>query len=259
MIISINRRVILAIVIFVLIPFSPVFAEDPSADELGDVAAPEGVDEQDVQRIFRLITGEEAATPTDSARGDVAPGELLSDPSDPYPHLVRPNPAAQGDFDISLERCGLVGGVIGWFEGVIEGVMEEQFEEQIDTILGSLGDSLAAPLMEGENTEFSLYIQHITNDVNGLEFWLDFQGNPCPDPTHLTDKPNEDTEDPDDFINYLLYAEWAQGALDLLIDQEMVGDALTLDTDPETDATPDNPDGISVGIKVSGVSCQIQR
>jgi len=34
----------------------------------------------------------------------------------------------------------------------------------------------------------------------------------------------------DDLINYLLYAEWAQGTLDMSITQEMVGDVLGLDT-----------------------------
>ena len=188
-------------------------------------------------------------------------------------------------FDIQTEGCGLAGGILGLAEGTIRDAMAEAFESQMDTILGSLGSALGAPLMENVNTEFSLYIAHASNDIYGIKFWLDFQGNPCPDPTRLTDKPDDSTPDPDDFkmcpdptvfagaqdiydcpgsfltandtpadlpeltlvdadgmsrliqaainddfVNYMLFTEWAQGTLDMVIDQALVGEALSLDT-----------------------------
>ncbi len=73
---------------------------DPTPEELTDLTDPAGVDAQDVQAMFRLITGENTPQPHDVLRGDVAPGTLLSDPGDPLPHRVQPNPVPSGEFDI---------------------------------------------------------------------------------------------------------------------------------------------------------------
>ncbi len=189
------------------------------------------------------------------------------------------------DFTLELEDCDFAEWVLDLAMDAIRDAMVDAFTNEIDSILGNLGDALAAPLMEEENTSFALYIASISNDVSGLKFWLDFYGNPCPDPTAFTDKSDDETEDPDDFlpcldpvtyppaqdiydspgslitpnpdaasrpqlvmvdqnglartlevalnddlVNYLIYSEWAQGTLEMTIDQETVGDALSLDT-----------------------------
>ncbi len=196
----------------------------------------------------------------------------------------------EDDFSLAFENgwCAL-----GWFAGSLKGMIvdmiKEEFQGAINDMLSALGDSLAAPIMEGPNTHFSVYIYHIQSAPDGFRIWLDLHGNPCPDPSELTDKPNPDTpeeddflpcldpneyppamdiyncpgslvtanpdpSDPnerpwltmhdsddnlrslqaainDDFVNYYVYHEWAQGTLDMDIDQEMLGDGMSLDTE----------------------------
>ena len=100
------QRIIMGILMVTLCAVSmPAQAADPTPDELGDLAAPAGVDTGDVERMFRLIADPGSATEDDVLRGDVAPGTLLSDPQIPptpaTPHVVAPNPLPlPGGFDI---------------------------------------------------------------------------------------------------------------------------------------------------------------
>ena len=63
-------RMILVAAFATTLPIAFLLADDPQSNELGDVADPKGVvNEEDVQRIFRLITGEYAVTDSDIILG----------------------------------------------------------------------------------------------------------------------------------------------------------------------------------------------
>ena len=183
----------------------------------------------------------------------------------------------------------------------IDGLLQDAFEGQVGALLAGVGSMLQEPIYETGNTEFALKIAYAYNDEKGVYVWLDSSGNPCPDANHYTDKKDDSTPDPgdylpcpnpahvtpgtyvtpnasgslpimdllnsggnpvgleagvnDDLVNYLLQSEWAQGTLDLAIDQSFLGDdaPISLDTNsfslflPELVNRPDIVEQVPIG------------